>query len=55
LAERKRDVLPREQLSRELFRRKTMYQTFKKALLYLDASGKIMVDRNDRVVWVGVL
>ncbi len=32
--------------------RRTMYQTFKKAIAYLDASGKIMIDRNDRVVWV---
>ncbi len=32
--------------------RRPMYQTFKKALDYLDASGKIMIDRNDRVVWV---
>ena len=29
-----------------------MYQTFKRAIEYLDASGKIMIDRNDRVVWV---
>lgn len=29
-----------------------MYQTFKKAIEYLDASGKIMIDRDDRVVWV---
>ena len=29
-----------------------MYQTFRKAIAYLDASGKIMIDRNDRVVWV---
>lgn len=32
--------------------RKMMYQTFKKAIDYLDASGKIMVDKDDRVVWV---
>jgi hypothetical protein len=32
--------------------RRPMYQTFKKAIEYLDASGKIMIDRNDRVVWV---
>lgn len=34
--------------------RRPMYQTFRKALDYLDASGKIMIDRNDRVVWVAV-
>ena len=32
--------------------RRPMYQTFKRAIDYLDASGKIMIDRNDRVVWV---
>ena len=32
--------------------KRPMYQTFKKAIDYLDASGKIMIDRNDRVVWV---
>jgi hypothetical protein len=32
--------------------RRPMYQTFRKAIAYLDASGKIMIDRNDRVVWV---
>jgi hypothetical protein len=32
--------------------RRPMYQTFKKTIAYLDASGKIMIDRNDRVVWV---
>lgn len=32
--------------------KKMMYQTFKKALDYLDASGKIIIDRRDRVVWV---
>lgn len=34
--------------------RRPMYQTFRKALDYLDASGKIIIDRNDRVVWVAV-
>lgn len=33
--------------------RRTMYQTFRRAIAYLDASGKIMIDRNDRIVWVG--
>lgn len=32
--------------------RRPMYQTFKRAIDYLDASGKIMIDRKDRVVWV---
>ncbi len=32
--------------------KRPMYQTFKKTIEYLDASGKIMIDRNDRVVWV---
>ena len=48
------DIPPkRTELWRSLPRR-PMYQTFKKAIDYLDASGKIMIDRNDRVVWVGV-
>ena len=34
--------------------KKVMYQTFKKALDYLDLSGKILIDRKDRVVWVAV-
>ncbi|MDV3278023.1 MAG: hypothetical protein LYZ69_06090 [Nitrososphaerales archaeon] len=32
--------------------KKMMYQTFKRAIEYLDASGKIMIDKEDRVVWV---
>ncbi len=32
--------------------RRMMYQTFKRALDYLDASGKIMIDKDERVVWV---
>lgn len=32
--------------------RKVMYQTFKEILEYLDASGKILFDKNDRIVWV---
>ena len=32
--------------------RRPMYQTFKRAIDYLDASGKIMIDKDDRVVWV---
>lgn len=43
----------RTELWRSLPKR-PMYQTFKRALAYLDASGKIMVDRNDRVVWIAV-
>jgi hypothetical protein len=34
--------------------RKTIYQTFKKALEYLEASDKIMIDKEDRVVWTAV-
>lgn len=46
------DIPPkRTELWRSLPRR-PMYQTFKRAIDYLDASGKIMIDRNDRVVWV---
>jgi hypothetical protein len=29
-----------------------MYQTFRKAIAYLDTSGKIIIDKNDRVVWM---
>jgi hypothetical protein len=29
-----------------------MYQTLRKAIAYLDVSGKIIIDKNDRVVWV---
>ena len=32
--------------------RKVMYQTFKSILEYLDASGKIMIDKEGKVVWV---
>jgi hypothetical protein len=46
------DIPPkRTELWRSLPRR-PMYQTFKRAIAYLDASGKILIDRNDRVVWV---
>jgi len=46
------DVPPkRTELWRSLPRR-PMYQTFKRAIDYLDASGKIMIDKDDRVVWV---
>ncbi len=34
--------------------RRMMYQTFKRALDYLEASGKILIDKDDRVVWVAV-
>ncbi len=34
--------------------RRMMYQTFKRALDYLEASGKIMIDKDDRVVWVAI-
>jgi len=46
------DIPPkRTELWRSLPKR-PMYQTFKRAIEYLDASGKIMIDRDDRVVWV---
>ena len=32
--------------------RKVMYQTFKEILDYLDASGKILFDKKDRIIWV---
>lgn len=32
--------------------RKVMYQTFKEILEYLDGSGKILFDKNDRIIWV---
>jgi hypothetical protein len=31
-----------------------MYQTFEKVLEYLSASGKIIIDKDGRVVWVAV-
>ena len=46
------DVPPKRTELWKSLPKKMMYQTFKKALDYLDASGKIIVDRNDRVVWV---
>ncbi len=32
--------------------RKTMYQTFGVILAYLEASGKVVIARDQRVVWV---
>ncbi|MGI0080983.1 MAG: hypothetical protein ACRECH_15340 [Nitrososphaerales archaeon] len=32
--------------------KKVMYQTYKEILGYLDASGKIMFDEKNRIVWV---
>ncbi|MDE1854059.1 MAG: hypothetical protein KGI38_10010 [Thaumarchaeota archaeon] len=32
--------------------KRTMYQTFRRAIEYLDASGKIMIDKDERVIWV---
>lgn len=46
------DIPPRRTELWKSLPKKMMYQTFKKALEYLDASGKIMIDRKDRVVWV---
>lgn len=34
--------------------RRMMYQTFKRALDYLEASGKILIDKDERVVWVAM-
>ncbi len=46
------DVPPKRTELWKSLPRRPMYQTFRKALAYLDASGKIIIDRNDRVVWV---
>jgi len=46
------DVPPKRTELWKALPRRPMYQTFKRAIDYLDASGKIMIDRNDRVVWV---
>ncbi len=46
------DIPPKRTALWRSLPRRPMYQTFKKAIDYLDASGKIMIDRNDRVVWV---
>ncbi len=48
------DIPPKRTEIWKALPKKTMYQTFRKALEYLDASGKIMIDKNDRVVWVAV-
>ncbi len=49
---KKAEIPPRRtELWRSLPKR-MMYQTYKTALQYLDASGKIMIDKDDRVVWV---
>jgi hypothetical protein len=34
--------------------RKVMYPTFKEILEYLEASNKILYDKNDKIVWVAV-
>lgn len=49
---KKADLPPKRTELWKSLPRKTMYQTFKKALDYLDASGKIMIDRKKRVVWI---
>ncbi|MHB2036938.1 MAG: hypothetical protein ACYCPW_09400 [Nitrososphaerales archaeon] len=48
------DVPPKKTELWKSLPKKVMYQTFKKALDYLDLSGKILIDRRDRVVWVAV-
>ena len=49
---READVPPRRTELWKSLPKKTMYQTFKTALDYLDASGKVITDKDDRVVWV---
>lgn len=34
--------------------RKVMYPTFKEILTYLEASNKIIYDKNDKIVWIAV-
>jgi hypothetical protein len=46
------DIPPKRTALWKSLPRRPMYQTFRKAIAYLDASGKIMIDRDDRVVWV---
>ena len=48
------DIPPKRTALWKSLPRRPMYQTFRKAIAYLDASGKIMIDRHDRVVWVAV-
>ena len=46
------DVPPKRTELWKSLPRRPMYQTFKRAIDYLDASGKIMIDKDDRVVWM---
>lgn len=46
------DLPPRKTELWRSLERKTMYQTFEKALEYLCASRKIIIDKEGRVVWV---
>ncbi len=48
------DIPPRRTELWKSLPRRMMYQTFRKALDYLEASGKVIVDRNERLVWVAV-
>ena len=46
------DIPPRKTELWKSLPRKVMYQTFEKAIDYLKASGKVMIDKEGRVVWV---
>lgn len=47
------DLLGRTELWKKL-PRKIMYPTFKGILEYLEASNKIIYDKNDKIVWIAV-
>ncbi|MDG6994593.1 MAG: hypothetical protein JRN52_01610 [Nitrososphaerota archaeon] len=47
------ELLGKTELWRKL-PRKIMYPTFKEILEYLEASNKIIYDKNDKIVWVAV-
>jgi hypothetical protein len=51
---KKADLPPKRTELWKSLSKKMTYQTFEKALDYLDASGKIAIDRDNRVVWVAV-
>jgi hypothetical protein len=52
MAIKEADIPPKRTELWKSLPRRPMYQTFRKAIAYLDASGKIIIDRNDRLVWV---
>ena len=47
------ELLTRTELWNSLSR-KVMYPTFKEILEYLEASNKIIYDKNDKIVWIAV-